>query len=103
MQVTPEIIRELDSSRNRGEKEGDLVSIYILCFVKSITLKKYIYFEVFVNVYFFLPGFCLNLGFSFAFIKLLNSILFVCYNRTVVKEDIYKSFFETAFTVYCGL
>ncbi|KAK9204424.1 hypothetical protein WN943_014684 [Citrus x changshan-huyou] len=72
--VTPEIIRELDSSRNRGEKEGDLVSIYILCFVKSITLKKYIYFEVFVNVYFFLPGFCLNLGFSFAFIKLLNSI-----------------------------
>ncbi|KAH9723743.1 Bystin [Citrus sinensis] len=60
--VTPEIIRELDSSRNRGEKEGDLVSIYILCFVKSISLKK-----------------------------------------TVVKEDIYKSFFETAFTVYCGL
>ncbi|KAH9779668.1 Bystin [Citrus sinensis] len=60
--VTPEIIRELDSSRNRGEKEGDLVSIYILCFVKSITFSK-----------------------------------------TVVKEDIYKSFFETAFTVYCGL
>lgn len=44
MQVTPEIIRELDSSRNRGEKEDDLISIYILCFVKSILFSKYIYF-----------------------------------------------------------
>ncbi|KAJ0673106.1 putative bystin [Helianthus annuus] len=30
MQVTPEILRELNHSRNRGEKEDDLMSIYIL-------------------------------------------------------------------------
>jgi len=29
-QVTPEIRRELKNSRNRGEKEDDLMSIYIL-------------------------------------------------------------------------
>ncbi|KAF7822529.1 bystin [Senna tora] len=31
--VTPEIIRELNHSRNRGEKEDNLMSIYILFFV----------------------------------------------------------------------
>ncbi|KHG02763.1 bysl [Gossypium arboreum] len=30
--VTPEIIRELDNSCNRGEKEGDLMDITITCF-----------------------------------------------------------------------
>lgn len=32
MQVTPEICRELKNSRNRGEKETDHMSIYILYF-----------------------------------------------------------------------
>ncbi|KAK4856228.1 hypothetical protein QYF36_015434 [Acer negundo] len=35
--VTPEIVRELDSSRNRGEKEDDPMLIYILCFIKKGT------------------------------------------------------------------
>lgn len=30
MQVTPEILRELNNSRNRGEKADDPMSIYIL-------------------------------------------------------------------------
>ncbi|KAF3439943.1 hypothetical protein FNV43_RR18221 [Rhamnella rubrinervis] len=33
--VTPEITRELNNSRCRGEKENDLMSIDILCFVSS--------------------------------------------------------------------
>ncbi|KAL5832310.1 hypothetical protein ACOSQ4_017664 [Xanthoceras sorbifolium] len=34
--VTPEILRELDNSRNRGEKEDDLMLIYILCFINFL-------------------------------------------------------------------
>lgn len=30
MQVTPEILRELNNSRNRGEKGDDIMLIYIL-------------------------------------------------------------------------
>ncbi|KAI8539052.1 hypothetical protein RHMOL_Rhmol09G0151300 [Rhododendron molle] len=33
LQVTPEILRELNSSRNRGDKEDDLKSIYILIII----------------------------------------------------------------------
>lgn len=33
MQVTPEILRELNNSRNRGDKEDDLMSIYILIII----------------------------------------------------------------------
>lgn len=33
MQVTPEILRELYNSRNRGDKEDDLMSIYILIII----------------------------------------------------------------------
>ncbi|KAK7267229.1 hypothetical protein RIF29_19894 [Crotalaria pallida] len=36
--VTPEISRELDHSRNRGEKEDNLMSTYILLFVSFFTL-----------------------------------------------------------------
>ncbi|KAL8158386.1 hypothetical protein AgCh_002904 [Apium graveolens] len=35
--VTPEICRELKNSRNRGEKEDDLMSIYILLFLQNNT------------------------------------------------------------------
>lgn len=38
--VTPEIIRELDSSRNRGEKEGDLVSISYPMSVINKTIEE---------------------------------------------------------------
>ncbi|CAI9088952.1 OLC1v1023421C1 [Oldenlandia corymbosa var. corymbosa] len=39
--VTPEILRELNNSRNRGEKEDDLMSIYILFFVVEISAFSY--------------------------------------------------------------
>lgn len=38
--VTPEIIRELDSSRNRGEKEGDLMSISYPMSVINKTIEE---------------------------------------------------------------
>ncbi|KAL8209055.1 hypothetical protein R6Q57_008467 [Mikania cordata] len=37
--VTPEILRELNNSRNRGEKEDDFMSIYILCIFKGFPLS----------------------------------------------------------------
>ncbi|KAL8255212.1 hypothetical protein R6Q59_033433 [Mikania micrantha] len=40
--VTPEILRELNNSRNRGEKEDDFMSIYILCIFKGFPLSIHV-------------------------------------------------------------
>lgn len=41
IQVTPEICRELRNSRNRGDKEDDLMSIYILFFLQRFIVFSF--------------------------------------------------------------
>ncbi|KAK4398249.1 Bystin [Sesamum angolense] len=47
--VTPEILRELNNSRNRGEKEDDPLSIYILSFLVVNNLLSPLYNVVFLD------------------------------------------------------
>jgi len=51
LQVTPEIHRELEHSRNRGEKEEDFMSIYILYIFHLLTPLVFLKVDAWHGIY----------------------------------------------------